>query len=111
MNLVSNGLHLTPLRDESLQNTELVIIPWPVTFRIVDDEMLVVRRGYSFVYIGRALFVMLDILNAIWDAEQWHDGERGHTARDALNIALISDDFPTPDYERAHEPNVQAEWE
>ena len=63
MNPVSNGLLLTPLFDKSLQNTELCIILRHVTFGIVDDEMSIVKRGDSFVYIGRASLVMLDILN------------------------------------------------
>ena len=65
MNPVSNRPHLTPLFDKSLQNTELHITPWPVTFRIVDDEMPIMKRGDSFVNIDRASLVMLDILNAV----------------------------------------------
>ena len=65
MKPVSDRLILTPLCDKSLQNTEILIIHWPIIFGIMDDEMFVVRRRYSFVYIGCANWVMLVILNAV----------------------------------------------
>ena len=52
---------------------------------------------------------MSDILNA----DELLNGDRcdrGHTAIETLNIALISADLPVPLYERVHEPNVQVEW-
>lgn len=58
--------------------------------------MLVMRRRDSCVNIGRASFVvMLDILSTVELPE--YTGNRWYTAREALNIALMSDDFPTPD--------------
>ena len=65
MKPVRNMLLLTPLSDKSLQNAEFCIILRHVTFGIVDDEMFIVNRGYSFVYVGSASLVMLDILNAV----------------------------------------------
>ena len=48
------------------------------------------------VDVGRASFIVSDVLS---DVEQLrNNGSRGYTARDALNMALISDDFPVPDY-------------
>ena len=65
MKPVCNMLLLTPFSDKSLQNAEFCVILWHVTFGIVDDEMFIVKRGYSFVYIGSASLVMLDILNGV----------------------------------------------
>ena len=51
----------------------------------------------AFVNIGRSSFVaMLDILNAV-KISNANNRNGGYTAREALNIELISDDFPTPD--------------
>ena len=50
------------------------------------------------VDIGRASLIVSNVLNAI---EQLSDNSSSrYTAREALNMALISDDFPVPDYER-----------
>ena len=48
MKPVCDELFLIPFCDKSLQNAELLIIPWPITFRIMDDDI--------FVYIDGALF-------------------------------------------------------
>jgi hypothetical protein len=104
---LANGLFLTPLCDKFLQNTERLFVSWLVTFRVMDDEVFVVRRCDSFVDIGSACFEMLDILNLI--KLLMGNNDRRYTAREALNITLISDDFPTPDYHRIHELNMQME--
>ena len=50
------------------------------------------------VDIGRASFIVADVLNAV--EQLINNSSSRYTAREALNIALISDDFPVPDYER-----------
>ena len=75
----------------------------------MDDDVFVVRRRDSCVDVGCTSFKMSDILNA----DELLNGDRrdrGHTAIETLNIALISADLPVPLYEKVHEPNVQAEW-
>ena len=62
MNPISDRLFLTPLCDKSLQNTEILIVAWPIIFRIMDDEMFVMKRGYSFVYIGRGDLMMFELV-------------------------------------------------
>lgn len=106
---LANCLFLTPLCDKCLHNTELCFVSWLVTFRVMDDDVFVVRRRDSCVDVGCTSFKMSDILNA----DELLNGDRrdrGHTAIETLNIALISADLPVPLYEKVHEPNVQAEW-
>lgn len=107
MKPLANGLFLTPFGDKFLQNTEFFFVPWLVTFRVVDDEVFVVRRCDSCVDVGSACFKMSDILNLV--KLLMGNNDRRYTAREALNITLISDDFPTPDYHRIHELNMQME--
>ena len=47
------------------------------------------------VDIGRASFIVADVLNAV--EQLINNSSSRYTAREALNIALISDDFPVPD--------------
>ena len=56
--------------------------------------MFVVFRGYAVVNISIASLIVLDILNAIERMRE--DDSRVFTAREALNMVLISDDFPVP---------------
>ena len=64
----------------------------------MDDQIFIVRWGDSLVDIGRPSFIASDILNAIEQLKGNGSGE--HTERETWNIALISDDFPIPDYQR-----------
>ncbi len=107
MKPLANGLFLAPLCDKFLQNTELFFVSWLVTFRVMDGKVFVVRRCDSCVDIGCACFEMSDILNFV--KLLMVNSDRRYTAREALNIALISDDFPTPDYLRIRELNMQVE--
>ena len=61
----------------------------------MDNQMFVVGRNDSFVDIDRARFIVSDVLDAV--EQLIYNGSRGYTVREALNIALISDDFPVPD--------------
>ena len=107
MKPLANSLFLTPLCHEFLQNKVLFFVSWLVTFRVMDDEVFVVRRCDSCVDVGSACFEMSDILNLV--KLLMGNSHRRYTAREALNITLISDDFPTPDYHRIHELNMQME--
>ena len=87
---------------------ELFFVAQPVTLRLMDDEVFVVRGPEYRVDIGCAWFKMSAILHLV--KLSMGNSDRRYTAtREALNIALISDDFPTPDYQRIHDLNMQVE--
>jgi len=105
MKPLANGFFLTPLSDKFLQNTELFFVSWLATFRVMDGEVFVVRRHDSCFDIGCACFEMSDILHLV-RLLIGNSDRRRYTAREVLNIALISDDFPTPDYYRIYEQHA-----
>ena len=57
--------------------------------------MLVFRRRDSVVDFSVTSFIVLDLLGEV--QRQNDNCYRGYTAREALKIALIRDDFPIPD--------------
>lgn len=97
MESVSNGPHLTPLSDELFQDTELLFVLRLIALRIMNNQMFVVFRGDSFVDVGAGF--MRYVLEAVERSEMNISIRNCITARDALKMALMSDDFPTPDYE------------
>lgn len=89
----------TPVCDKFLQDVEFVLISWFIALRIVKNEAIVVFRGNLTVDVRFTSSVMPDILggrNKHQNSGQCCDNQN-YTASEALNIALMSDDFPTPD--------------
>lgn len=62
---LSDILLVTPLRDKLLYDAEILLVSRLVIFTTMDDQMFVVRWGDSFVDIGRAYFIVLDVLYAV----------------------------------------------
>lgn len=96
MKPLRNLLLLTLFRDKRLQSTELLIVSWFITFGIMQYQIFVVFRGDFLIDISLAGLIVLDFLIAVESVEASHN--RGYTAREVLKIALMSDDFPVPDY-------------